>query len=82
MKALIDSKKASIDANKEFFDDKMEKLREKIPSLFDNLIENFYQIFHQYRISSQENDVEDDGLSEITKSTSKTKPSKSDLSGC
>ena len=62
MQASIDSNKASIVSNKAYFDDKMNKLREKIASLFHKLIENVDHKFHQYQISSQYNDVEDDGL--------------------
>ena len=57
LQASIDTKKASIDTNKEYFDDKMKKLGDKI-------IEYVYHLFHQ------DNDVEDDGILEITKSTS------------
>ena len=71
---------ASIDTNKEDADDTMKKVIDTLSSIFDKLIEKFDHIFHQYRISSQDNDVEDDWLSETTKSTSKTNPSKSDPS--
>ena len=37
-------------------------------------------LFHQHQVSSQDNDIEDYGISEITQSTSETKPSKSDPS--
>ena len=80
MQASIDSSKASIDANKEYYDDKMKTLRVTTASIFDKLIGNVNHIFHQYQITSQENGVEDDGLSDITKSTSETKPYKSDPS--
>ena len=66
MQASIDTKKSSIDTNKKVFDDKMKKLRE----IFDKIIEDVYHLFHPYQISSQDNDVEDDGISEITKSAS------------
>ena len=65
-----------IDANKDETDEKMEKFEfklEKIVSRFDHML-------HHNQISSPENYVEDDGISEITKSTSKTNPSKSELS--
>ena len=68
---------ASIYSNNKDYDDKMNKLRETLASLLDKLIENVKCIFSNIRSSSADNDVEDDGLSEITKSTSKTKPSKS-----
>ena len=77
MPASVDTNKYLIDKNKEDFDNKMGKLRETIDSIFDNLIENVDHIFHQYQISSQDNGVEDYGLSEITKSTPKNNPSKS-----
>ena len=77
MPASVDTNKYLIDKNKEYFYNKMKKLKETIDSIFDNLIENVDHIFHQYQISSQDNGVEDYGLSEITKSTSKTNPSKS-----
>ena len=54
----------------------MKKFREKLDSIRDKIIEIVEHVFHQIRIYSPENDVEDYGLSEITKSTSKTKPSK------
>ena len=41
---------ASIYANKEYFDAKMKKLREIIAYIFDNLVENINDIFHQYQI--------------------------------
>ena len=58
----------------------MKKIREILASILDKLIENTDHILHQYQISSLDNDVEDGVLLEITKSTSKTKPSKSDPS--
>ena len=58
----------------------MKKIREILASLIDKLVENSDHIFHQYQSSSLENDVEDYGCLEITKSTSKAKPSKSDPS--
>ena len=73
IQASVYSNKASIDSNKEYFDDKMKKLRE----IFDKIIENVDHLFHNYWISSQDNDVEDDGILVITKSTSKTKLSES-----
>ena len=72
--------KTSIDTKKEYYDDKMKKLREILASLLDKLIENADYIFHQYQISSPDNYVEYDELLEITKATSETKPSKSDPS--
>ena len=62
---------ASVDANNEDLDDKMKKLWD----IFDNIIENINHLFLQYIISSQHNNVEEDGILEITKSTSKTKSS-------
>ena len=50
---------------------------DKLASILDKIIKNVNNIFHQNQISSPDNDVEDDGLSEISKSTSKTKTSKS-----
>ena len=70
----------SIDANKEYADDKMKKLRDSLSYICDKIIENVEHMFHHIQISPPDNDVEDDGLSEITKSTSETKPSKSDPS--
>ena len=52
MQASIDSNKASVDVKKEYFDDKIKKLREEVASIFDNLVENVDHIFHQYQISS------------------------------
>ena len=72
---------ASIYSKNEYFYKNIKNRMYTLPSIPDNLIENIDHIFHQYQISAPENEVEDDGLSEITKSTSKTKPSKSDLSG-
>ena len=66
MQASIDTNKASIGDNREDFDDKMKKLRE----IFDKIIENVYHLFHQYQISSHDNDVEDDGILEITNTIS------------
>ena len=63
MQASIYANKASIDANKEYYDDKIKTLRETTVSIFDKLIGNVNHIFHQYQISSKENDVEYDGLS-------------------
>ena len=76
IQASIDANKASIDDNKEDLVDKMKKLWE----IFDKIIENVKHLSHQYIISSQYNDVEDDGILVITKSTSKNKPYKSDPS--
>ena len=72
--------RASIDTSKEDADNKMKKLKEKPAYLLGKFIKNVDHIFHQRRIYSPDNDVEDDELLEITKSTSKTKPSKSDPS--
>ena len=72
--------RASIDDNKKDADKKMNKFREKLDSIHDKLIGMVEHVFHQILIYSPENDVEDDGLSEITKSTYKTNPSKSDPS--
>ena len=69
----IDANKASVDDNKEDLDDKMKKLWE----IFDKIIENVNHLYHLYIISSQYNDVEDDGILVITKSTSKNKTYKS-----
>ena len=52
----------------------------KLWEIFDKIIENVNHLFHQYIISSQYNYIEYDRILEITKSTSKTKPSKSDSS--
>ena len=49
-------------------------------SIRGNIIEIVEHVFHQIRISSPDNYVEDDGISDITKSTSETNPSKSDPS--
>ena len=65
------------DANKEDYDEDMKKFMEILASICDNIIENINNIFHHILISSPYNDVEDDGLSEITMSTSKTKLYKS-----
>ena len=54
--------------------------REIFFSIHDKLIEILEHMFHHNIISSPDNDFEYDGISEITKSTSKTKPSKSDPS--
>ena len=67
-----------IDASKEDADYKIKKIIYTLDYIHDALIENINYIFHQYQISSPDNDVEYDGISEITKSTSKTKPSNSD----
>ena len=69
-----------VDTNKEDYDEIMKKIREVLASLIEKLIENVDHIFHQNQISSPDNDVDDDGILEITKSTSETKPSKSDPS--
>ena len=71
---------ASVDANKGDSDEKMKIFRDKFSSILDKLIEIFEHMLHQIRISFPDNDVEDEGLSKITKSTSKTKTSKSDPS--
>ena len=68
---------ASIYSNKKDYDDKIYKLRDILASVLDKLIENVKCIFRNIRSFYADNDVEDDGISEITKSTSKTKPSKS-----
>ena len=70
----------SIDTIKEDYDEKMNKFREILASLLEKLIENVDHIFHKYQNSSPDNDVEDYLLLVITKSASKTKPSKSDSS--
>ena len=49
-------------------------------SKLNKLIASFEHMFDLNQISSLDNYVEDDRLSEITKLTSKTKPSKSDPS--
>ena len=67
-----------IDANKGDADKKMKKLRDNCTSILDNLIEIVEHMFHQILIFSQDNDVEDDGLLEITNSASETKPYKYD----
>ena len=72
--------KSVIHSNKEDADDNMKKLRETLASILEELIEIVELMFHQKRISSPDNEFEDDGLSEITKSTSETNPSKSDPS--
>ena len=64
-----------IDSNKVDADDKMKDFRDKLASILDKLVENCDHIFHQVRISSPDNDVEDYGISEITKSASETRPS-------
>ena len=53
---------------------------EKFDSKLKNLIALVEHMLHQNQIYSLENHVEDGGLSEITKSTSETNPSKSDTS--
>ena len=40
-----------IATNKEYYDEKMKKLREILASILENLIENADHIFHQYQIS-------------------------------
>ena len=62
IQALIDSNKASTDANKKYYDDKMKKLREIIASIFDKPMKNIDHIFPQHQISSKDNDVEEYGL--------------------
>ena len=57
---------ALVGANKDDTDEKMRKCY----SILDKLIVCFDHMFHQNQISSPDNDVEDYGLSEITKSTS------------
>ena len=69
---------ASIECNKEDYDENMKKLRDKFASILDNIIEIVEHMFHQNRNSSADNDIEDDGLSEITKSTSESNPYNSD----
>ena len=59
--------RASIDDNKEDADEKNKKFSEKLSSICDKLIEMVEHVFHQILIYSQDNDVEDDGLSETTK---------------
>ena len=76
IQSSIDANKSSIDTNNEDLYDKMKKLWE----IFDKIIENVNHLSHQYIISSHYNDVEDDGILVITKSTSKNKPFKSDPS--
>ena len=71
---------SSIDENKEYADDKIKEIIDTLDYINDALIENINHIHHQYKISSQYNDVEYDGISKITKSTSETKPSKYDPS--
>ena len=72
--------RASIDANKDDADEKMDKFRKEFASILDKLIEMVKHMFHHIIASFQENYVEDDGLLEITKSTYETKASKSDPS--
>ena len=69
---------ASIECNKEDYDENMKKLRDKFASILDNIIKIVEHMFHQNRNSSADNDIEDDGLSEITKSTSESNPYNSD----
>ena len=65
-----------IDAKKDKTDEKMKEFY----SILDKLIASFDNMLHQNQISYPDNDVEDYGPSEITKSTSKTKHSKSNPS--
>ena len=60
---------ASNDASKENSDGITKKLTK-------NIIEIVEHIFHHIRISSPNNNIEDDKVSEITNSTSKIQPSK------
>ena len=66
------------DANKEDADDKTNKLMGKFSSIIDKLIEMVEHMIHHIRIYFPYNDVEDDGLSEMTRSTSETNPFKYD----
>ena len=45
----------------------MKKFSGKLSSICDKLIEMVEHVFHRILIYSQDNDVEDDGLSETTK---------------
>ena len=47
----------SVDSNKVDSDEKIKKLMKTLASIHDNLIGNIDHIFHQYRISSPDNDV-------------------------
>ena len=68
--------KASIDAKNEEDYEKMKKYR-VFSSILGKFIEIVEHMFHQISIFSPNNDVDDDGHLEITKSTSETNPSKS-----
>ena len=69
--------KASIDAKNEEDYEKMKKYR-VFSSILGKFIEIVEHMFHQNRNSSADNDIEDDGLSEITKSRSETMTYKSE----
>ena len=67
--------RASICANKDDTDEKMKKFDSKLY----NIIALFDHMLHHNQIYSSYKYVKDDELPEITKSTTETKPSKSDL---
>ena len=71
-------KRALIDTNKEDSDEKTKIFIDTWAFIIDKIVENVNHICHQYQFTSSNIDVEDDGLSEITKSRSKTMTYKSE----